>query len=327
MNFNEVRDYVKEKYSEPHRFYHTLAHIDKMLEHLDRIEWLNPEEKDILRLAIYFHDYVYYPWLSNNEESSIEQFYLYYHNHDIPQEYYSKVVELIKATKKHEYTGDKLVDVMIDLDLDILNSHFPQLIEWEHAIFKEYQYVPIADYVKGRVKFLENIKEKTYDSHFAPDSTKNLHYLIEYVKTRKYKIGIYPGSFNPMHIGHLDILKKSERLFDKVIVARGYNPQKDKPSTPLPHSIPNETIEYDSLVTELFKPIPNINVEFTMIRGFRNGYDIPAEENMKAWIRDIDPTIQFIYITSDPQYEHVSSSSIRDLSVFDSNFVKGYIVP
>ena len=56
MNFNEVRDYVKEKYSEPHRFYHTLAHIDKMLEHLDRIEWLNPEEKDILRLAIYFHD-------------------------------------------------------------------------------------------------------------------------------------------------------------------------------------------------------------------------------------------------------------------------------
>ena len=51
------------------------------------------------------------------------------------------------------------------------------------------------------------------------------------------KVGVYAGSFNPFHRGHYDILVKAEKIFDKVIVARGINPEKTNELLPLPNTI------------------------------------------------------------------------------------------
>ena len=332
ISLDSVRQYYEG------RPYHNIKHIEEMLEGLDKIENnnINPEDRELLRIAILFHDVVYDPSSSTNEEESYDFYkkWTLIRGINLSPSEDEKIRSMIMATKNHWFIEEDpdfgivypLENMIIDLDLGILKKDFPRLLEWENGIFKEYQFCSIEDYVEGRVKFLSGLVEQMKTGYYESDQVNNIMSLISYVKNRTYKIGIYPGSFNPMHVGHLNILQKAERLFDKVIVARGFNPSKRKPEWELPKSLLNEKIEYDTLVSELFKPKNGINIEYTMIRGFRNGYDIPSEENMKKWVRECDPSIQFIYIASDPEFEHISSSAIKDVMIFDQQIVKKFIV-
>jgi pantetheine-phosphate adenylyltransferase len=146
---------------------------------------------------------------------------------------------------------------------------------------------------------------------------------------RKYRIGIYPGSFNPFHVGHLNIVQKTERVFDKVVIARGINPEKGSPEFPMP-SLPNEMVEYKGLVTELFDPIFS-NIELFFVRGLRGVYDIGYEENLRKIVHDINKSekrvpIEFVYFFCDSGLEHVSSSQIRGLMQFDKAIANKYLV-
>lgn len=274
-------------YREPHRFFHTENHIYSMLEDMEDYS-LSENEKKILRLAIIYHDCVYNPKSQFNEKDSAEIF-----KTDFPRyEHKNKVVELIMATKSHVYGRNKLENIIIELDLAVLNGGLSDLLLYEDQIFKEYQFTPIQEYIKGRVDFLTKLKEKT-DSIYR-NFYSNIDLLIDYVQHRVYKIGIFPGSFNPFHKGHENIKLKAEQLFDKVIIARGINPNKDKSQYALPESLYNETIEYNGLVTVLFENPPP-NVSLFLIRGLRNVYDLGYEETLRKTIHDINPDIQFSY--------------------------------
>lgn len=139
------------------------------------------------------------------------------------------------------------------------------------------------------------------------------------------KVAIYPGSFNPFHRGHYNILQKAEKIFDKVIIARGYNPEKKNEIIALPNAIMDRTImNYTGLLTDFIKALPYDNV--TVIRGLRNSVDLQYEMNQYRYLQDLMPEIQMVSIFCDKEYEHISSSGIRTLSIFGSDKVKDYLL-
>jgi len=283
------------------RSYHGETHVLKMLDDLNMISELTREERLRLELAILFHDAgttekescgIFSEWFPNDPDTEI-------------------VCKLIMATRDHDYTGvDKLTKIILDLDLAILRAPMIELLDYEHGIFKEYQRFSIDDYIKGRTEFLENIKGKIKVPH-------HLDELITYVKTRLYRIGIYPGSFNPFQSGHQDIVLKAEQIFDKVVIARGINPDKTNKLLPMPRSLPNEMIEYSGLVTELF-PFNSLNIKKFFVRGLRNVYDIGYEENLRKTVYELNPRIEFVYFFCDYRLEHISSSMLRGMMNFPS---------
>jgi pantetheine-phosphate adenylyltransferase len=139
------------------------------------------------------------------------------------------------------------------------------------------------------------------------------------------KVGVYAGSFNQFHRGHYDILVKAEKIFDKVIVARGYNPEKTNELLPLPNAIMDRTVvNYDGLLTDYLISLPYENV--TLIRGLRNSDDLQYEMNQYRYLQDLMPEIQMVCIFCDKKYDYISSSGIRTLSKYGSDKVKDYLI-
>jgi len=142
------------------------------------------------------------------------------------------------------------------------------------------------------------------------------------------KIAIYPGSFNPFHKGHLNILLKAEMIFDLVIIAKGQNPEKKANTSELPQSISDRVIvHYNGLLTDCVKSIAEeYGTTPTVIRGLRNIVDLQYEMNQYRYFQDLMPNIQMVSIFCDKDYEHISSSGIRTLSQFGSDKVKDYLL-
>ena len=130
----------------------------------------------------------------------------------------------------------------------------------------------------------------------------------------KTSIGIYPGSFNPFHLGHYDILLKAEAIFDRVIIARGINPEKGKPTYELPKKLEDRPImEYTGLLTDLIK---SLEYDVTVIRGLRNATDLQYEITQYRFLEELMPNIKMVSIFCDKKYEHISSSAIKMLAVY-----------
>jgi len=126
------------------------------------------------------------------------------------------------------------------------------------------------------------------------------------------RIGIYAGSFNPLHIGHVNIIQKASRLFDKLIIAQGINPEKNNEQW---ERDPRITHQYDGLLTDFINRIESeYGYEVTLVRGLRNSTDLKYEETQLAFLRDFKPDLQVIYIPCDTEFKHISSSAIRMLS-------------
>jgi pantetheine-phosphate adenylyltransferase len=187
-------------------------------------------------------------------------------------------------------------------------------------------------YIPARTKVISIIYDKIqalFDTfvglpgHNSELVDEKRDFALSYLEQKPYKIGIYPGSFNPFHTGHMSVLTQAEEIFDKVIIAQGINPDKEAPDNPIPN-INREVVEYTSLVTELFHY--DKNIEYFMVRGLRNEHDMLAEENLRKTIHDINPQIRFTYFCCDPAVEHVSSSMIRGLIKFDENAADRYLI-
>jgi len=141
------------------------------------------------------------------------------------------------------------------------------------------------------------------------------------------KIAIYPGSFNPWHKGHEDVLNKALMVFDKIYVARGFNPEKD-------------TVKGTTAFETVFDRLPalefdNPNVEFiefsgllsdqvtllgahAVIKGLRHEQDLRYEITQQYWNEDLGIEVPTYYVVADRELVHISSTAIRML-----NKVKG----
>lgn len=135
------------------------------------------------------------------------------------------------------------------------------------------------------------------------------------------KVGLYTGSFNPYHAGHGDIISKALQVFDKVIVARGINPNKEKSKFPMPnlsHLGNVEVVEFTGLLVEFIekKDITAI------IRGLRNTTDLEYEKSNQYYNEDLNIGIPTVYFISDRSLCHMSSTNERYLAQYIEELMK-----
>lgn len=292
---------VLKRYEESHRFYHTLSHLDHVLNYLEKKGQLN----DDLFLTAVYHDAVYDPKSKDNEEKSAELFVKHAQQNGSSNDRINAVRQYILDTKTYKASSEKSQQ-FIDADLDILQQPLGKLIEHEKQIFKEYQFVDYRLYQARRIEVLRSFNQKG-----------NLDPLIEYVNQRMPMIGVFAGSFNPFHKGHYNVLQKAERIFDKVIIAFGQNPDKNTRGWKTPESIKNRQIEeYSGLLTDF---INTIDYEVTVIRGLRNSTDFQYEQNQYRYIQELKPDIRIVNIFCDKEFEHISSSGIRTLEKYNKH--------
>ena len=132
------------------------------------------------------------------------------------------------------------------------------------------------------------------------------------------KIALYPGSFDPVTFGHLDIIHRSAGVFDELVVGVLNNRQKNAL-----FSI-NERV---NMIKELTKDIPNLRVE--SFDGLM--VDYAREIHATAVIRGLQyPELETIFLTTDIHYSYLSSTIVREFASYGgdiSHFVPASIIP
>jgi len=133
------------------------------------------------------------------------------------------------------------------------------------------------------------------------------------------KIAVYPGSFDPITNGHLDILHRATSLFDKVIIAVLKNPNKQ----PL---LPEE--KRFELIKEAVKDFPGVEVDSfegltisyvvkknasIIIRGLRALSDFERELQMSQANKNINPNVETIFLMCSLEYAYLSSSMVKEI--------------
>jgi pantetheine-phosphate adenylyltransferase len=133
------------------------------------------------------------------------------------------------------------------------------------------------------------------------------------------KTALFPGSFDPITIAHVDILKRSIPLFDRVVLGIGLNSSKQG-------FLPIESRE--AIVKSVFKDYPNVEiatyegltVDFCktvganyMIRGIRSVGDFEYERAIAQINQTMMPNVETIFILSKPEYSAISSTIVRDI--------------
>ena len=150
------------------------------------------------------------------------------------------------------------------------------------------------------------------------------------------KIAIYPGSFDPITSGHLDIIQRCAAIFDRLIVCVMVNSAKQ------PMFSLEERVE---LIQRVIKDLPNVEVDHSdqllanyarekgkcvIVKGLRAGSDFENEFQMALINRKINPDLDTMFLTSDHQFMYLSSSVVKELGRYDvalSDFLPEAIIP
>lgn len=134
------------------------------------------------------------------------------------------------------------------------------------------------------------------------------------------RIAVYAGSFDPVTLGHEDIVRRGARLFDRLIVGIGVNPEK-KPLF--------EPGERQELMATIFADLPNVQIECfagltvdfarqhaasVMLRGVRTVSDIEAEFTMALANRTLAPDVETVFLMAADRYSHISSTLIKQIA-------------
>jgi pantetheine-phosphate adenylyltransferase len=308
------------RWREPHRYYHTEAHLQFLLEKIDHLHaagQINAQEQQTLQMVAFFHDAVYDPTAGDNEEQSARLFTEFTQ----PRSDADLIRQMILDTKTH-LSSHPLSRAFIDLDMWIVtDAGLVPMLAWERGIAREFQFIDYGMYREGRAALLEGWAQK------YPNNQTNLLALAAYVRQHRPNVGIYAGSFNPFHNGHVNILEKAERIFDKIIVARGVNPEKDGPGDfPEPAGILKyrQTERFPGLLTDYVTEKEKF-AEITLVRGLRNGDDLAYEVNQLRFMEDMKPGLKVVFIRCDKPFEHISSSAIRNLEKIRKGLGQKYL--
>lgn len=150
------------------------------------------------------------------------------------------------------------------------------------------------------------------------------------------KTAIYPGSFDPVTTGHLNIIRRASKIFDKLIVCAMVNVGKN------PMFSLEERVELIRMVT---KDLPNVEVDGSdmllaeyaktigncvIVKGLRAGSDFENEFQMAMINHKINPDLDTMFLTAEHQYTYLSSSMVKELGRYQvdlSDFLPERIIP
>ena len=150
------------------------------------------------------------------------------------------------------------------------------------------------------------------------------------------KNAIYPGSFDPVTSGHLNIIQRAANIFDKLIVCVMVNAGKN------PMFTLEERVE---LIRKVTDSIPNVEVDCSdellaeyarrkgscvIVKGLRAGSDFENEFQMAMVNRKINPELDTMFLTAEHQYMYMSSSMVKELGSYGvdlSDFLPEAIIP
>src|SRR6266542_2829093 len=136
------------------------------------------------------------------------------------------------------------------------------------------------------------------------------------------RIAVYTGVFDPIHLGHLDVIQRGSRIFDRLVVGVGTNPDK------APFFTPEERVH---LVQQVVAKLPNVEVRSfsglavgfvrevgagVMLRGLRTTSDMEYEFTMSLMNRNLDPDIETVFLMAEAEYSHLSSTMLRQIASF-----------
>ncbi len=156
------------------------------------------------------------------------------------------------------------------------------------------------------------------------------------------KIAIYPGSFDPITKGHLDILSRASKMFDKVVIAvlnniekTSYIPVEDRVSL-IEQAIKECNTENNTLKNVDVDSFEGLTVHYAkkrdarfLIRGLRAVSDFEYEMQLSQTNSAIAPEIGTVFLTTRPKYNFISSRTVKELSQFGqdvSKFVPNCVV-
>jgi len=149
-------------------------------------------------------------------------------------------------------------------------------------------------------------------------------------------VAIYPGSFDPITSGHLNIIRRAANIFDKLIVCVMVN------SSKMPLFTQEERVQ---MIREVTNDIPNVEVDSSqdllaeyakkkgscvIVKGLRAGSDFENEFSMAIINHKINPNLDTMFLTAEHQYMYLSSSTVKELAGYDvdlSEFLPEKIVP
>lgn len=136
---------------------------------------------------------------------------------------------------------------------------------------------------------------------------------------------IYPGTFDPLTLGHMDIIRRVSKIFDKLVVSVVMNIEK----TPL-----FDIDERVDLIKRAVTDFPNVEVSSSIelladfakqyenpmiIKGLRNHVDYEYETTMAVFNRKLNPQLETFFITANIEYTYVSSTAVRQLAMYGAD--------
>lgn len=134
------------------------------------------------------------------------------------------------------------------------------------------------------------------------------------------KRAVYAGSFDPLTLGHVDVVRRGARMFDEVVVAVGHNPAKKR------------SLDLDTrlaILRETLADLPNVRIDCfegltvhycrrvgatAILRGLRNLTDFDFEFPIAQANRDMAPEIDTVFLLTEPRFLFVSSSLIKEIA-------------
>ena len=162
-------------YTQPDRHYHNLNHIDRLLTTIDRTESL--QNPTAVRLAVWFHDFVYDSQASDNEAQSAKSAEELLTNIGISSELIDRVQQLILATQGHQINPDDPDRcIFLDADLAILGADPVEYQAYMRSIRREYSWASDAAYKVGRIQVLESFlqRDRLYYSDILGDELESI---------------------------------------------------------------------------------------------------------------------------------------------------------